>query len=127
MKINHIAVYVSDLEASRAFYEKYFGGISNELYHNPRTGLQTYFLTFEGDSRLELMYSPDVSAGNKSAPKTGYTHLAFSAGGRAAVDNLTARLEAEGYSVLSRPRVTGDGYYESVVLDCEGNPVEITE
>lgn len=127
MKINHIAMYVSDLEACRAFYEKYFGGISGEKYHNPRTGLQTYFLTFEGDSRLEIMYTPDVSAGDKAAPKTGYAHLAFSVGGRAAVDSLTARLESEGYAVPSRPRVTGDGYYESVVLDCEGNRVEITE
>ena len=127
MKINHAALYVSDLESVRAFYEKYFGGVSNEKYHNQSTGLQTYFLTFDGNCRLELMYSPQALSADRSVTKTGYAHLAFSAGGRGAVDELTARLEADGYHVLSQPRVTGDGYYESTVLDTEGNIIEITE
>lgn len=128
MKIDHIAVYVSDLEESRRFYEKYFGAVSSEKYHNLRTGLQTYFLTFEGNSRLEIMSRPEVAAGlrDKSDLRTGYTHLAFGVGGRNAVDSLTARLERDGCSVARPPRITGDGYYESVVLDNDGNEIELT-
>ena len=126
MNIKHIAMYVFDPEALRDFYIRYFDATSNDGYHNPVTGLRTYFLTFDGDTQLEIMSRPDMIKGSKRAIQTGYTHLAFGVGSREAVDALTARLEADGFSVESRPRVTGDGYYESVVLDPEGNRIEIT-
>lgn len=127
MKLNHIAVYVRDLERSRTFYETYFGGRSNSKYHNPRTDLQTYFLTFDDGARLELMCRPECTDTDKSEFALGLTHLAFSTGNREAVDTLTARLAADGYKVAGQPRTTGDGYYESIVLDPDGNRIEITE
>lgn len=126
MKIHHAALYVKDLERMRVFYETYFGARSNTMYHNPKTGLRTYFLSFEDGARLELMTRPDVSILQDRKSCMGYTHLAYALGSREAVDALTARLREDGYSVLSGPRITGDGYYESCVLDPEGNPVELT-
>lgn len=127
MKIDHIALYVSDLEKSKKFYVKYFGGVSNSKYHNIKTGLQSYFLTFNGDARLEIMSRPDCRESDKYECMAGFTHLSFSAGSKDKVDELTQRLEADGYIVAGKPRTTGDGYYESVVLDSEGNRIEITE
>ncbi len=127
MKIHHIALWVSDLEQSRKFYAAYFGGVANEKYRNPVTGLETYFLTFGDGARLELMSRPECTADSRSAYGFGLTHLAFSVGSRCDVDALTARLCADGYTVAGQPRITGDGYYESVVLDPDGNRIEITE
>lgn len=127
MKISHIALYTAELERSRTFYEHYFGGTANSLYCNPRTGLRTYFLTFEDGARLELMHHPSCSSGENSEFAFGFTHLAFSTGSREAVDALTSQLETDGYTVAGQPRTTGDGYYESVVLDPDGNRIEITE
>ncbi|SYZ34187.1 VOC family protein [Propionibacterium australiense] len=125
VSINHVAVHVTDLERSRAFYEKYFEAEAGRLYHNPRTGLRTYFLTFDGGARLELMTRPGT--GPQSAPDAlGWNHVALSVGSEQAVDALTARLAADGFTITSGPRTTGDGYYESVVLDPDGNQVEIT-
>lgn len=123
MRIDHAALYVLDLERAREFFEVYFGGVAGDRYHNPRTGLQTYFLSFDGGARLELMTRPDLDAGASTA---GWDHVAFSVGSYDAVDLLTARLAQDGYTVASGPRTTGDGYYESVVLDAEGNRIEIT-
>lgn len=124
--INHIAVHVTDLERSRVFYEKYFHAHAGQLYHNPRTGLRTYFLTFDDSAaRLEIMNRPGT--GPQSTPMAlGWNHVALSVGSEQAVDELTARLRADGLTVTSGPRTTGDGYYESVVLDPDGNQVEIT-
>ena len=127
MKINHIAVYVRDLEQTKAFYEKYFNATANNLYHNPKTGLQTYFLTFEGATRLEIMHKSDLREIGISGERLGYIHLAFSVGSKSAVDALTERLRNDGYTVLSEPRTTGDGYYESCVVDPDGNRIEIVE
>jgi len=127
MKIAHIALFVRDLEAAKEYYVRYFGAIPNEQYRNDRTGLQTYFLKFDGGASVEIMSRPGVPEGNKDIEQTGLSHIAFSVGNREAVDAMTARLEADGFPVASRPRVTGDGYYESVVLDPEGNRIEITE
>lgn len=130
MKIEHIAIYTKDLERMKQFYITYFQGVSNQGYHNEKTGLCTYFVSFEGGARLELMTRPELyqkEIPNSSGYITGYTHLAFSVGSRDAVDLLTDRLEQDGYPVVSRPRVTGDGYYESGVLDPDGNYIEITE
>ncbi len=125
MRIEHIALYVNDLERAREFFVKYFGALSNELYHNPKTGFSSYFLSFEDGARLELMHRPDVSE-NGGGLKTGYAHIAFSVGSRENVNSLTERLRADGYRIVSEPRTTGDGYYESCTADIEGNLIEIT-
>lgn len=125
MKITHIALYTNDLARASAFYETYFGGVAGALYHNPKTGLQTYFLSFADGARLELMTRPQLGPAAEGM-HVGWAHLAFQAESRAAVDALTARLQTDGYTVVSGPRVTGDGYYESCVLDPDGNTVEIT-
>lgn len=127
MKIDHIAMYVKDLEGARTFFATYFRAQSGEVYCNPKTGFRSYFLTFGDGARLELMTRPGMDDPEKAAARTGYIHIAFSAGGRAAVDRLTERLKEDGYPVLSGPRTTGDGYYESCILGIEGNQIEITE
>ena len=127
IKIEHIAMYVDDLEGAKEFFEKYFNAKSNEKYHNIKTDFQSYFLSFDGGARLEIMSKPDVEVNDKALTKTGYAHLAFSVGSRENVDKLTEQLKSDGYSVLSGPRVTGDGYYESCVLGFENNLIEITE
>ena len=126
MILEHIAMYVNDLEGARAFFIKYFGAVSNEQYHNPRTGLRTYFLTFDGGARLEIMSRPGMEDPEKTMMRTGLIHISFKLGSKEAVDQLTARLKADGYELASGPRVTGDGYYESCVVAIEGNQVEIT-
>lgn len=127
MKIEHIALFVNDLERSREFYMRYFGAHSNEKYTNGKTGFESYFLTFDSGARLELMTLPEVTLNQRGVLCAGYAHIAFSVGSREAVDELTRRLASEGEIVISPPRVTGDGYYESIVLDCDGNQIEITE
>lgn len=126
MKIEHTALYVSDLERAREFFAKYFEAVSNDLYHNPKTGFSSYFLSFESGARLEIMHRPDVSE-QIAEPKLGYAHIAFSVGSRENVNALTERLRADGFRIISEPRVTGDGYYESCIADSEGNLIEITE
>ena len=126
MKIDHIALYVNDLEGAKAFFETYFEAVSNEGYHNMRTDFRSYFLTFSDGSRLEIMTKPDLTDSGNLLDRFGYAHIAFSVGSREAVDKLTALLNNGGYPALSGPRVTGDGYYESCVLGFEGNIIEIT-
>lgn len=126
MKIEHIALYVQDLKAARRFFVKYLGAASNDGYHNPRTGFHSYFLSFEDGARLELMNKPEMPDLPKELARTGYAHIAFSVGSREKVDALTAELKADGYEVVSGPRTTGDGYYESCVIAVEGNQIEIT-
>lgn len=126
MRLHHTALYVRDLNAARDFFTAYFGGIPNEGYHNPRTNFRSHFLRFEDGSRLELMTRPELEEGNASDDCCGYAHLAFSAGSPEAVDALTERLRRDGYPVISGPRVTGDGYYESCIRGIEGNLIEIT-
>ena len=127
MHIEHVALYVTDLEAAKAFFVRYFSAVPGARYHNSRTGFTSYFLTFPGGARLEIMTRSDLVDREKPPAASGYAHLAFSLGSRAAVDALTERLKADGYTVLSGPRVTGDGYYESCILDREGNQIELTE
>jgi len=126
MKIEHAALYVNDLEAAKNFFVRYLDAEPNEGYHNTRTDFRSYFLTFGEGARLELMNKPGMSDLSKPAVRTGYAHIAFSVGSREKVEELTARLKADGYEVLSGPRTTGDGYYESCVLAVEGNQIEIT-
>ena len=126
MKIEHIALYVYDLEGAKSFFVTYFGAVASERYRNPVTDFCSYFLTFEDGARLELMTRPGLSAASDAPCPAGYAHLAFSVGSRKAVDALTARLQHDGYALLSGPRVTGDGYYESCIQGFEGNLLEIT-
>ena len=126
MKIDHIAMYVNDLEGTRKFFEQYMGAISNNLYHNEKTGFKSYFLTFGDGARLEIMNKPGMDDASKSLQRTGFIHIAFSVGSREKVDLLTAQMKKDGYHVISGPRTTGDGYYESCIVDIEGNQIEIT-
>ena len=126
MRIEHIAMYVNDLEKAREFFQRYFDAASNEGYHNPRTDFRSYFLRFDDGARLELMNKPRMTDPEKGLNRTGFVHLAFSLGSKDAVDALTERLRCDGYEVISGPRTTGDGYYESCIVGIEGNQIEIT-
>jgi lactoylglutathione lyase len=117
---------VNDLEAARDFFVKYLGGRSNAGYHNETTGFRSFFISFDSGARLELMSKPDMTDADKPASRTGYAHVAFSVGSREQVDELTATLRSDGYKVISGPRITGDGYYESCVVAIEDNQIEIT-
>ena len=126
MKMDHVGVYFADLEGAGAFVMKYFVARSNEMYHNPRTGLKTYFLSFGGSARLEIMSRPGLAAAHVGAPGIGYAHMSLSVGGKEAVDALTERLRADGFKVVDGPRTTGAGCYESSVVGAEGILLEIT-
>lgn len=127
MKIEHIALYVNDLEAARDFFITYLGGKSNDGYHNPKTDFRSYFITFDDGARLELMTKPGMMDQEKPLNRTGFVHVAFSVGSKERVDELTEELRTAGYEVVSGPRTTGDGYYESCIVVIEGNQIEITE
>lgn len=126
MRIEHIALYVNDLEGARVFFCRYFGAEAGALYRNERTGFMSYFLTFDDGARLEVMTRPAMQDVPKTPERTGFIHLALSVGSAARVDELTARLAADGYEVLSGPRTTGDGYYESCIRGFEDNLIELT-
>lgn len=128
MKIEHLALWVDDLETMREFYLQYFDLSSGKKYHNPKKNFTSYFLNFgEGKTRIELMHQPDIdTAPGKRGYFKGVAHFAVSVGSREAVNTLTERLRKDQYAIVGEPRVTGDGYYESVVLDPEGNYIEIT-
>ncbi|MDW4525408.1 VOC family protein [Rossellomorea marisflavi] len=125
MKIEHIALWVRDLEKTKAFYMKYFHASCNDRYTNEMKGFSSYFLTFSGATRLEIMTMHQVD--DRAEPfQLGWAHMAISVGSKEDVDQLTERLRVDGYTIFGEPRITGDGYYESVVLDPEGNHLEIT-
>ena len=126
LRIEHIALYVNDLESARRFFVKYFGATSNDGYHNPQTDFRSFFLSFDSGARLEIMNKPKMSDLPKEINHTGYAHIAFSVGSKEKVDTLTAELKADGYEVISGPRTTGDGYYESCIIALEDNQIEIT-
>lgn len=127
MRIDHIGLWASDLEAVRAFYETYFGAVAGPGYTNPTKGFESYFLTFPGgEVRFEVMRVAGLGAKPSGGATVGYAHLAIAVGTQEAVDALAARLRTDGFDVVDGPRRTGDGYYECVVLDPEGNRVEIT-
>lgn len=126
MQIEHIALYVNDLEGARDFFVRYLDAAPGGLYHNPTTGFRSYFLTFDGGARLEIMNKPKLDDPEKTLNRTGFVHVAFRLGSRERVDALTERLRQDGYEVVSGPRTTGDGYYESCILAIEGNQIELT-
>jgi len=123
--LEHVALYVEDLEKIKEFYVRHFRATANNKYHNPRTGLQTYFLSFEGGARLEIIQRPAMSPRASGEHPLGYTHISFKLGSFEKVDHLTRLLQESGCPLLNGPRMTGDGYYESVLSDPEGNLVEL--
>lgn len=129
MHIDHLALWVRDLEAMRTFYETYFQATANEKYTNPAKGFSSYFLSFpQGGPRLELMQMPGIpdTSNNALTQFSGLVHFAVSVGNETNVNDLTERLRADGFPVVGEPRRTGDGYYESVIFDPEQNRIEIT-
>ncbi|AEV95733.1 VOC family protein [Pediococcus claussenii] len=125
MKIEHAAIWVQDIEKIRNFYLKYFRVSSSEMYHNEKTGFYSYFLSFpDGGARLEVMHQDEAL--EKPKKQYGYAHIALSLGSKDAVNQMTNRLQADGYKRTNGPRTTGDGYYESVFEDPEGNTLELT-
>lgn len=128
MKIEHLAIWTTDLEKMKAFYEKYFDAKAGEKYHNPKKNFTSYFLSFDSGCRLELMTKPEIpeNLNDIIAEYIGIIHFAISVGSKEKVDTLTKQLEQDGYKIIGLPRTTGDGYYESVVLDGENNRIEIT-
>lgn len=134
MKIEHIAIWVKDIDKVCEFYRKYFGGVVHPIYHNPTKQFTSRFVTFDDGARLEIMHRPDIDVGTRGmfhvkqsqSEHLGYTHLSFSVGSKEEVDRLTQQMSNDGIQVVGQPRTTGDGYYESVVFDPEGNRVEIT-
>lgn len=128
IRIEHVALWVDDLDAMCAFYAGALGAVIGPLYENPAKGFASRFLSLSSGARLELMRTRSLQPVRAApgAQRMGLTHLAFTLGSEAAVDALTARLQAQGCPVLDGPRRTGDGCYESVVLDPEGNRVELS-
>ena len=126
-RIEHVALWTSNLERMRAFYEQYFDARAGTLYRSAtRAGFASYFLSFpDRGGRLELMTVPEIAPAASTTPFTGYAHIAVTVGPRANVDALTERMRRDGVRVISGPRQTGDGYYESVVADPDGNEVEL--
>ncbi len=129
MKIEHLALWTKDLEKAKAFYVKYFDMVCGNKYYNPTKKFTSYFLSFKDSNiRIELMHQPDVlEHSGKKGFTNGFTHFAISMGSKELVNDITERLRADSFIIESEPRTTGDGYYESVVLDTEGNFIEITE
>ena len=125
MRIDHVALWVEDLEKMVFFYTKHFGATAGKLYTNEEKGFQSYFLTFESGGRLELISRTDIVEKHEDA-LLGWAHIAISVGSKETVDTLTDELCRKGYCHIDGPRTTGDGYYESVVLDPEGNHIELT-
>ena len=126
MKIEHLAIWVDDIELIRQFYIKYFDATSGEKYVNTTRNYTSYFLSFGNHTtRIELMNIPDMLEPIRRGYMKGIAHIAIAVGEKDIVDALTARLRQDGYTIAGEPRTSGDGYYESVVLDPEGNYVEI--
>jgi lactoylglutathione lyase len=125
MRIEHVALWVRDLEKMKEFYSLYFKAEVSEKYFNPLKEFSSYFLSFKDGARLEIMNKPGLES-SLQPMISGWAHIAISAGSKEAVDSLTDKIKSDGYTVAGEPRTTGDGYYESIILDPEGNQIEIT-
>ena len=125
MQIAHIAIWVRDLEAMKLFYTRYFAGVSSSRYVNPVKQFESYFISFGSGASIELMHKPSVCNPRATAEQLGIAHIAFKLGSEQAVIELTETLRADGYCITGEPRTTGDGYFESVLLDAEGNQIEL--
>jgi len=127
MTIAHIAIWTKNLEAMKDFYCKYFMGKSNTKYLNPIKGFESYFISFESGAQLELMRKQTIDKPLETEERLGITHIAFKIGSVDAVLSLTETLRSDGFSIVGEPRKTGDGYFESVILDIDGNRIELVE
>lgn len=129
MRIEHVALWTSNLENMKNFYEEHFDGQVSSKYVNPKTHFESYFIAFDSGARLEIMKKPSLLVGKSDSDGQypGYVHIAFSLGSKEKVDGMTEQLRNKGFQVVSEPRTTGDGCYESCILDPDGNRVEITE
>ena len=125
MQIGHIAIWVHNLEAMKLFYTRYFAGVSSSRYVNTSKQFESYFISFGGGASLELMHKPTYSNTKPAGDHPGIAHIAFTLGSVQAVLDLTETLRSDGYTVAGEPRTTGDGFFESVVLDVEGNRIEL--
>lgn len=125
-KIEHISLWVSDIEKMKDFYVRYFQGRAGEKYINSKKKFESYFIEFSTGTRLEIMHKEGLVSGNRDNPLSGYAHIAFSTGSKEKVDEFTAIMKETGFTIADGPRTTGDGYYESVIIDPEGNRIEIT-
>ena len=127
MHIEHIAIWTKDLEKMKSFYLEFFECNANKKYFNPRKEFSSYFLSFPSGARIELMHRPDIARMLELKEETiGLAHFALSTGSKTSVDQMTERFRSRGYEIIGEPRTTGDGYYESVIADPEGNLIEIT-
>lgn len=126
MFISHIALYADDLEKMKDFYVKYFSAEASIKYRNIKTGFESYILSFGRGTKIEIMRKPSIDRLKSATDRMGYHHVAIGTGSKETVDELTTLLKVDGYEVISAPRTTGDGYYESCILDPEQNRVEIT-
>ena len=124
MYIEHVAVYAKDIEKIKEFYIKYFNVKVSELYHNKKTSFKSYFLTFDSGSRMEVTTKKFLTG--RAAESLGYAHIAIAVGDRKVVDEYANKFVKDGYPLLNGPRTTGDGYYEAVIQDPEGNLIELT-
>ncbi len=127
MRIEHVALWVADVDRVCAFYERFFGARTGPLYENPAKGFSSRFLSFATGARIEVMTTTTLAVAPQApgSQRMGLTHFALQLDSESAVDRVTAEIRAAGHEVLDGPRRTGDGYYESVVLDTEGNRVEL--
>ena len=127
MKIDHVAIWTTNLEGLRNFYMHYFDASCGEIYYNHSKEFRSYFLTFDSDCKLEIMEMPNIPKSKNDTLKqyTGIIHFAFKAGSKTQVDQIASQLKKDGFKVVSEPRTTGDGFYESVILDPDNNRVEI--
>ena len=128
MRIEHVALWTADLQRCKQFYTAYFGAVAGADYVNPAKGFTSSFLRFADGARLEIMHTTMLSplSIEAGAQRMGLTHLAIAVGSEQRVDELARQLGADGFPVVEGPRRTGDGYYEAVVLDPDGNRIEIT-
>ncbi|SFC23150.1 lactoylglutathione lyase [Flagellimonas taeanensis] len=129
MKLEHVAIWTTDLERLKAYYTTYFLGVPNQKYTNPNTLFQSYFLTFGSGARLELMSKPEIPVNNNDTidrQHLGIIHLAFGVPTKADVDQMALKLQTAGFKILRGPRITGDGYYEFETLDPDNNRIEVT-
>lgn len=129
MTLEHVAIWTDNLESLKDYYCLHFQGESNSLYHNQKTGFKSYFISFSGGARLEIMQMDAIPANlndRKSKQHLGLIHLAFGADSKEAVDAKANELKAAGFEILRGPRTTGDGYYEFETLDPDGNRIEVT-
>jgi len=129
MLLDHIAIWTKHPEELKNYYSTFFDGEPNNKYTNPVSGFESYFLTFESGTRLEIMSKPDIPENKNDTigkQHEGIIHFAFGVSNKQEVDNKAIQLTQAGFRILSGPRKTGDGYYEFETLDPDNNRLEVT-